>query len=111
MVERFGIGGKSFVVELASNDGYLLQYFVEKRVPVLGIEPAANVAAVAVTKGVPSLGKFFWRETARELAAGGKQTGLLVGDNVLAQVPGLNGFFAGWGELCFLPLRPLTRVS
>src|SRR6266853_553902 len=67
MVERFGIGEKSFVVELASNDGYLLQYFVEKKVPVLGIEPAANVAAVAVTKGVPSLVKFFGRETAREL--------------------------------------------
>jgi len=95
MVERFGIGEKSFVVELASNDGYLLQYFVEKRVPVLGIEPAANVAAVAVKKGVPSLVKFFRRETARELAAAGKQADLLLGNNVLAQVPDLNDFVAG----------------
>ena len=95
MVERFAIGEKSFVVELASNDGYLLQYFVEKRVPVLGIEPAANVAAVAVKKGVPSLVKFFGRETARELAAAGKQADLLLGNNVLAQVPDLNDFVAG----------------
>jgi SAM-dependent methyltransferase len=95
MVERFGIGEKSFVVELASNDGYLLQYFVEKKVPVLGIEPAANVAAVAVKKGVPSLVKFFGKETARELAAEGKQADLLLGNNVLAQVPDLNDFVAG----------------
>jgi SAM-dependent methyltransferase len=95
MMERFGIGEKSFVVELASNDGYLLQYFVEKRVPVLGIEPAANVAAVALKKGVPSLVKFFGRETARELAAAGKQADLLLGNNVLAQVPDLNDFVAG----------------
>ena len=95
MVERFAIGEKSFVVELASNDGYLLQYFVEKKVPVLGIEPAANVAAVAVKKGVPSLVKFFGRETARELVAQGKQADLLLGNNVLAQVPDLNDFVAG----------------
>lgn len=95
MVERFGIDEKSFVVELASNDGYLLQYFVEKRVPVLGIEPAANVAAVAVKKGVPTLVKFFGRESAGELAASGKQADLLLGNNVLAQVPDLNDFVAG----------------
>lgn len=95
MVGRFGIDDKSFVVELASNDGYLLQYFVEKRVPVLGIEPAANVAAVAIKKGVPSLVKFFGRETAGELAAAGKQADLLLGNNVLAQVPDLNDFVAG----------------
>jgi SAM-dependent methyltransferase len=95
MVERFGIGEKSFVVELASNDGYLLQYFLEKKVPVLGIEPAANVAAFGVKKGVPSLVKFFGRETARELAAEGKQADLLLGNNVLAQVPDLNDFVAG----------------
>ena len=95
MIERFGIGEKSLVVELASNDGYLLQYFVEKGVPVLGIEPAANVAAVAVKKGVPSLVKFFGRETARELAAEGQQADLLLGNNVLAQVPDLNDFVAG----------------
>src|SRR2546425_5053877 len=104
MAERFGIGEKSFVVELASNDGYLLQYFAEKRVPVLGIEPAANVAAVAVKKGVPSLVKFFGRDTARELAVAGKQADLLLGDNVLAQVPDLNDFVAG-GK------KPLERAG
>ncbi len=95
MVERCGLGANSFVVELASNDGYLLQYFVEKRVPVLGIEPAANVAEVAKKKGVATLVKFFGRETARELAAAGKQADLLLGNNVLAQVPDLNDFVAG----------------
>jgi len=95
MVQRFGIGAKSFVVELASNDGYLLQYFVQKGVPVLGIEPAANVAKVAVEKGVPTAVKFFGRETAREFVAQGKQADLLLGNNVLAQVPDLNDFVAG----------------
>ncbi len=95
MLERWGIGANSFVVELASNDGYLLQYFVEKRVPVLGIEPAANVAEVAKKKGVPTLVKFFGRETARELVASGKKADLLLGNNVLAQVPDLNDFVAG----------------
>lgn len=95
MIERFGIGTSSFVVELASNDGYLLQYFVEQKVPVLGIEPAANVAAVAVEKGVPTLVKFFGRETARELANSGRQADLLLGNNVLAQVPDINDFVGG----------------
>ena len=95
MVERFAIGEQSLVVEVASNDGYLLQYFVEKQIPVLGIEPAANVAAVAVQKGVSTLVKFFGTETARELAASGKRADLLLGNNVLAQVPDLNNFVAG----------------
>jgi len=95
MVERFAIGAQSLVVEVASNDGYLLQYFVEKQVPVLGIEPAGNVAAVAVQKGVSTLVKFFGTETARELAASGKKADLLLGNNVLAQVPDLNDFVAG----------------
>ena len=95
MVKRFGLNGQHLVVELASNDGYLLQYFVEKRIPVLGIEPAANVAAVAMQKGVPTQVKFFGRETARELAASGKRADLLLGNNVLAQVPDLNDFVAG----------------
>ena len=69
MIKRFGLNGKSFVVELASNDGYLLQYFVQKNIPVLGIEPAVNVAKVAVEKGVPTLVKFFTKELATELAA------------------------------------------
>src|SRR5260370_28397698 len=66
MVKRFPITEKSLVVEIASNDGYLLQYFVEKKVPVLGIEPAANVAAVAIQRGIPSLVKFFGSATAPE---------------------------------------------
>jgi 2-polyprenyl-3-methyl-5-hydroxy-6-metoxy-1,4-benzoquinol methylase len=95
MVRRFGLGPQSHVVELASNDGYLLQYFVEKKIPVLGIEPAANVAEVAEKKGVRTLVKFFGRETASELAKQGKFADLLLGNNVLAQVPDLNDFVAG----------------
>ncbi len=95
MVERLEIGAKSMVIELASNDGYLLQYFVEKGVPVLGVEPAANVAEVAEQKGVPTLVKFFGRKTARAMAAQGKLADLLLGNNVLAQVPDLNDFVAG----------------
>ena len=95
MTERFGLGAESQVVELASNDGYLLQYFVKKGIPVLGVEPAANVAKVAVEKGIPSVVRFFGRETARDLAAEGKQADLLLGNNVLAHVPDLNDFVAG----------------
>jgi SAM-dependent methyltransferase len=95
MVERLAIGAQSLVVEVASNDGYLLQYFAEKQIPVLGIEPAANVAAVAVQKGVSTIVKFFGTETARELAASGEKADLLLGNNVLAQVPDLNDFLAG----------------
>jgi SAM-dependent methyltransferase len=95
MVKRFPVTEKSLVVEIASNDGYLLQYFVEKKVPVLGIEPAANVAAVAVQKGIPSLVKFFGSATARELVASGKHADLLLGNNVLAHVPDINDFVSG----------------
>jgi hypothetical protein len=95
MTERFALGPKSQVVELASNDGYLLQYFMLAGIPVLGIEPAANVAAVAVQKGVPTLVKFFNRESAEELAAQGTKADLLLGNNVLAQIPDLNNFVAG----------------
>ena len=95
MTEMFHLGGKSQVVELASNDGYLLQYFKEKNVPVLGVEPAANVAAVAVKKGIPTVVKFFGIETAKELLAQGKAADLLLGNNVLAHVPDLNGFVEG----------------
>ena len=100
MIERFHLNGKSLVVELASNDGYLLQYFVQKKVPVLGIEPAANVAKVAVEKrSVPTLVKFFGEKLAKELAAEGKQADLLLGNNVLAQVPDLCDFVAGMKAL------------
>jgi len=95
MKQRFGLNEKSFVVEVASNDGYLLQYFVKLGVPVLGIEPAANVAKVAEQKGVRTLVRFFGVEAAEELAAGGKQADLVLGNNVLAQVPDLNDFVEG----------------
>jgi hypothetical protein len=95
MIARFGLGAKSHVVELASNDGYLLQYFVERGVPALGIEPAANVAKAAVAKGIPTLVKFFNEGLAAELASEGKRADLLLGNNVLAQVPDLNSFVAG----------------
>jgi hypothetical protein len=96
MIDRFHLNGKSLVVELASNDGYLLQYFVKSKVPVLGIEPAVNVAKVAVEKrNVPTLVKFFGEKLAKELAGEGKQADLLLGNNVLAQVPGLCDFVAG----------------
>jgi SAM-dependent methyltransferase len=94
MVERFGIGRGSHVVELASNDGYLLQYFHARQVPVLGIEPAANVAKVALQKGIPTLVEFFGRETARSLAHE-SAADLLIGNNVLAHVPDLNDFVGG----------------
>ncbi len=95
MMTELGLSGQSFVVEVASNDGYLLQYFVRRYVPVLGIEPAANVAKVAVEKGVPTLVKFFGTQLAKELAAEGRRADLVVGNNVLAQVPDLNDFVAG----------------
>ncbi len=95
MVGRFEINAESFVVELASNDGYLLQYFVEKGIPVLGVEPAANVARAAIEKGVPTIVKFFGERSALEMAEEGKQADLLIGNNVLAQVPDLNDFVKG----------------
>jgi SAM-dependent methyltransferase len=95
ITERVGLGPDSLVVEVASNDGYLLQHFVRKGIPVLGIEPAANVARVAVDKGVPTLVRFFGEKTARELAAEGRQADLICGANVLAQVPDPNDFVKG----------------
>src|SRR5829696_153751 len=95
MRQRFPLTDKSFVVEIASNDGYLLQHFVEAGVPVLGIEPAANIAEVARQKQVPTRSCFFGTDTARELAGQGKQADLLLGNNVLAHVPDLNDFVAG----------------
>ena len=95
MMKRFGLGERSFVVEVASNDGYLLQYFVQRNVPVLGIEPAANVAKGAVEKGVPTLVRFFGTQLAKELAGQGRCADLILGNNVLAQVPDLNDFVEG----------------
>jgi len=94
MIERLGLDESSHVVEIASNDGYLLQFFHDRQIPVLGIEPAANVAKVALQKGIPTLVEFFGRETARSLA-GESAADLLLGNNVLAHVPDLNDFVAG----------------
>src|SRR5262249_4265680 len=102
MVERFGLGRHSYVVELASNDGYLLQYFAKRGIRSLGIEPAVNVAQVAIAKGLPTLVKFFGTKLANELAAEGKCADLLLGNNVLAQVPDVNDFVRGMKLL----LRP-----
>jgi SAM-dependent methyltransferase len=92
MKERLGLDSDSFVIEAASNDGYLLQYFVELGVPVLGIEPAANVARAALQKGVPTSVNFLDTPLAEQLASEGRQADLVLGNNVLAQVPDLNGF-------------------
>jgi SAM-dependent methyltransferase len=92
---RFGLNSNSRVVEIASNDGYLLQFFVAKGIPVLGIEPAANVARAAIQKGVPTEVRFFDEEAARDLVRRGQQADLAIGNNVLAHVPDLNGFVRG----------------
>ena len=92
---RFGLNTQSQVVEIASNDGYLLQYFVAKGIPVLGIEPAANVAATAIEKGIPTRVEFFGEDMARRLVMEGWQADLVVGNNVLAHVPALNDFVRG----------------
>jgi SAM-dependent methyltransferase len=94
MIERLDLDGDSHVVEIASNDGYLLQFFQDRQIPVLGIEPAANVAKVALQKGIPTLVEFFGRETATSLAEE-SAADLLLGNNVLAHVPDLNDFVAG----------------
>jgi C-methyltransferase C-terminal domain/Methyltransferase domain/Putative zinc binding domain len=96
MVDRLQLNAQSQVIEIASNDGYLLQYFQAKNIPVLGIEPAANVAAAAEAKGIRSLVEFFSVATARSLIqCGQKPADLLLGNNVLAHVPDLNDFVAG----------------
>jgi hypothetical protein len=105
--KRLDLGPQSFVVELASNDGYLLQYFVKAGIPCLGIEPAANVAKSARERGVDTLVKFFGRELGAELAAQGKRADLILGNNVLAQVPDLNSFVAGIAAL----LKPTGTVT
>jgi C-methyltransferase C-terminal domain/Putative zinc binding domain/Methyltransferase domain len=96
MTERFGYGVDSQIVEIASNDGYLLQHFKAMGIPMLGVEPAANVAKVAWDeRGIPSIVKFFGVETAKELVATGKSADLLLGNNVLAHVPDINDFVGG----------------
>ena len=95
MISQFRLGGSHKVIEIASNDGYLLKYFKQAGVPVLGIEPADNVARVAQQAGVNTLIKFFGVKTATELANGGTRADLLLGNNVLAHVPDINDFVAG----------------
>lgn len=95
MTERFSLNKESQVIEIASNDGYLLQYFLEKQLSVLGIEPTANTAAVAIEKGIPSITRFFGTELARELVEQGTTADLLLGNNVLAHVPDIVDFVAG----------------
>jgi hypothetical protein len=92
---RIGLDGNSSVAEIASNDGYLLQHFVKRGVPVLGIEPAANVAKVAIDKGVPTTVRFFGVNTATDLARDPGRMDLIVGNNVLAHVPNINDFVGG----------------
>jgi C-methyltransferase C-terminal domain/Putative zinc binding domain/Methyltransferase domain len=95
VIGRFHLKDENFVVEIASNDGYLLQNFVKAGIPVLGIEPAVNVAEAALKKGVSTLIAFFSEDTARNLISNGRKADLIIGNNVLAQVPALNDFVAG----------------
>jgi SAM-dependent methyltransferase len=107
VVERFGLTEQSLVIEVGSNDGCLLACFQQNGIPVLGIEPAANVAEVARADGVPTRTVFFGLQTAVELAREGKQADLLIGNNVLAHVPDLNDFVAGLKAA----LKPDGRLS
>ena len=95
VTKRFGLRSSSKVVEVASNDGYLLQYFIEKGIPVLGVEPAANVARVAIERGIPTVVEFLGSATGRRIAAEHGAADLVVGNNVLAHVPDLNDFVEG----------------
>lgn len=99
VIDRFRLDGSSSVVEIASNDGYLLQYFVDAGVPCLGIEPAKNVALVAEERGINTRVGFFGESLAEELVADGLQADLLIGNNVLAHVPDLNDFVTGMSRL------------
>ncbi|MGZ4790596.1 MAG: methyltransferase domain-containing protein [Ilumatobacteraceae bacterium] len=107
VVARFALGPQHQVVEIASNDGYLLQYFVALGIPVLGIEPAANVAVAAREKGIETLVEFFGTDIALEMVASGRQADLIIGNNVLAHVPALNDFVEGLSIL----LAPQGRIT
>ena len=106
-LERFALTSESLVVELASNDGYLLKNFLKLGIPVLGIDPSGTVAAAAEKIGVPTLVQFFGERVAKELAQQGRQADLIIGNNVLAHVPQLNDFVAGIAAL----LRPQGSVT
>jgi C-methyltransferase C-terminal domain/Putative zinc binding domain/Methyltransferase domain len=98
-IERFGLGRDCLVVELASNDGYLLQHVVERGIPALGVEPAANVAVAARERGIETVVEFFGRELAARLVAEGRRADLLVANNVMAHVPDVNDFVGGMEPL------------
>ena len=106
-VERFHLDATARVVEVASNDGYLLQYFRDRGVPVLGIDPAANVAQAATARGIPTLVRFFGTRMAQEMTEEGTGADLLIGNNVLAHVPDLNDFVGGLKVL----LKPQGVIS
>ena len=95
IIDRLGLNSRSHVIEIASNDGYLLQYFKEKQIPCLGIEPSANTAQAAREKGIETLEGFFGVDLARRLSLKGKKADLIIGNNVLAHVPDINDFVAG----------------
>jgi len=95
VTDRLSLNGESLVVELASNDGYLLQYFVQKSIPCFGVEPASNVAAAAEQKGVPTRVLYFGADVARQLRDEGQRPNLMIANNVLAHVPDLNDFVKG----------------
>lgn len=95
MIDRFNISKEWFIVEIASNDGYLLQYFNNRNIPVLGIEPASDTAEVAIAKGIPTDISFFNTEYARDMCENDKQADLIIGNNVLAHNPNLNDFVEG----------------
>ena len=95
MQARFGFNSDSLIAEIASNDGYLLQYFKEKGIPVLGIEPTSNTAQIAIDKGIPTVTEFFGVALAKQLVSEGKKADLLLGNNVLAHVPDILDFVGG----------------
>ena len=107
ITDRLQLGPQHHVIEVACNDGYLLQYFVAKGIPVLGIEPTANTAAAAEKKGIPTVMKFLGEVTAQELVRGGRQADLVIGNNVLAHVPDINDFVEGL-RLLLKPTGVLT---
>lgn len=99
MIRRFGLNSNNLVIEIASNDGYLLQWFMQKGIPILGVEPAANVAEAAKEKGIRTEVEFFSKKTALKLAAKYGKADLLVGNNVLAHVPDINDFVSGMKQI------------
>ena len=94
MIKRFNLKDSSFIIEIASNDGYLLEFFSKHKIPVLGIEPASNVAEISLKKGIPTMTEFFSTELANELK-NQRKADVLIGNNVLAHVPNLNDFIRG----------------